>query len=85
MKRYGVRRNRRVDPLRPTVAPDYRCRFIPDTLEARAELVNLYHLARTAVGDKRYLRMMWAAGSYHNAHPETSVTAAYKDLEGLLA
>jgi hypothetical protein len=64
---------------------DYRCRFIPDTPEARAELVNLYHLAQTPVGRSRLLRMQWAAGMYHRDHPAITALAAYKDLEGLLA
>ncbi len=67
---------------------DYRCRFIPDTLEARAEIVNLYYLAKTALSggdDSRYARRLWASDAYHAAHPMISTTAAYKDLGGLLA
>lgn len=64
---------------------EYQTRFIPNTIEARAELVNYYHLARASVGSGRLDRMSQAARWYHREHPETSVTAAYKDLEGLLA
>lgn len=64
---------------------DYVCRFIPNTPEARAELVNLFHLARTPVGNDRYERKLWASRAYHGLHPDISQTAVYKDLEGLLA
>jgi hypothetical protein len=63
----------------------YRVRFIPDTPEARAELVNLFHLARTAVGNDRLDRKVWASQQYHHAHPEVTGLAAYKDLDGLLS
>lgn len=68
------------------MATEYRPRFIrsADALE----LINLYHLARTALaGDKagRCERMCWAAKWFAKQHPEVSVTGAYKDLDGLLA
>ena len=67
------------------VRPDYRPRWL--TRDQGYEIVNLYHLARTALSgqpDGRYERMMWASREFHKAHPETSQTAAYKDLCGLL-
>jgi hypothetical protein len=67
----------------------YQCRFVPNTITSRAELVNLYHLARTALAratdNGRRARMAWAATSYASEHPEVTALAAYKDLEGLLA
>lgn len=65
------------------VEPDYRTRFIPQS--DAADLVNLYHLARTIVGYARYERMIQASTWYNQVHPTVSRTAAYKDLEGLLA
>lgn len=57
-------------------------RFV--THDQYVELVNLYHLARTALASKphsRYDRLIWASGEFSKAHPEISPTAAYKDLE----
>lgn len=61
----------------------------------QAELVNLYHLARTALAgqrdtngramDTRHNRMIWAAGEYSKAHPDISPTGAYKALDRCLA
>lgn len=68
------------------VEPPYEPRFIHQ--RDIAELVNLYHLARTALSGtspSRADRMTWAAAEYHKAHPEVSTTAAFKDLGGLLA
>ena len=62
---------------------DYVTRFIPKA--DAAELVNLYHLARTAVGDDRHERKVKAAAWYAAEHPGITALAAYKDLEGLLA
>ena len=56
-----------------------------------AELVNLYHLARTALASKplpeqgKGQRRWWAAEAFHSEHPDVSVMGAYKDLEGLLS
>ena len=61
----------------------YEPRFIRE--ENASELVNLYHLARVPVGNKRYDRMIWASKEFSKAHPGISSTAAYKDLEGLLS
>lgn len=70
------------------VQPSYRLRFVT---EAHGhELVNLYHLARTALSDRPYSeqspyhRMLWACRTFHRSHPEVSEGAAYKDLCGLL-
>lgn len=61
----------------------------------QAELVNLYHLAHTALAgqrdeigrskDTRHNRMLWAAAEYSKAHPDIGQTAAYKALERCLA
>lgn len=60
-----------------------------------AELVNLYHLARTALAgqrdalghsrDTRHNRQVWAAEEYSKAHPAIDPVAAYKALDRLLA
>jgi hypothetical protein len=67
---------------------NYKTRFIKQS--DAAELVNLYHLARTALAgdqnaDKRWARMTWASKEFNKLHPEVSVNGAYKDLDGLLA
>ena len=55
------------------------------------ELVNLWHLARTALVHKpleertSYHRMRWAAAEFHKMRPDISEGAAYKDLEAMLA
>lgn len=59
----------------------FRPRFVSE--DGMRELFNLYHLARTALSGKpcgRWERLNYAATEYHKAHPETSATAAYKDL-----
>ncbi len=56
-------------------------RFITDS--QFAELVNLFHLAKTALSgkdDSKYQRMIWASKEFHKAHPNISATYAYKDL-----
>lgn len=65
---------------------EYTPRFI--RTEQQAELINLWHLARTALSGKectRYTRMIWASKEFAKAHPEISSTAAYKDLDGMLS
>ena len=65
---------------------DYRTRFLPQS--DATELVNLYHLAATALAGERPTRgdrMTWAARQYAKTHPQTSAMGAYKDLDGLLA
>ncbi len=63
----------------------YEVRFIRN--EHIAELINLYHLARTALpgqhGCTAYDRRLWASKEFSLAHPEITPTAAYKDLCGL--
>lgn len=48
------------------------------------ELINLYHLARTALADKkslsRYDRIIWASSEFAKKHSYVSATGAYKDL-----
>lgn len=50
----------------------------------RAELANLFHLARTALAgtdkDTRHGRMVKASAWFSEAHPEVGSTAAYKEL-----
>jgi DNA-binding GntR family transcriptional regulator len=51
------------------------------------ELINLWHLGRTALagGDaSSHRRMIWASRQFHDAHPEVSESAAYKDLSNAL-
>jgi hypothetical protein len=64
----------------------YKPRFMSEV--QGADIVNLYHLARTALSgqdDSRYQRMLWAAKEFHKEHPEISETAAYKDLSAMLS
>ena len=66
------------------VSPGYQVRFIRPG--QAGELMDLFHLARTALSGKdasNYNRMLWASNEFHKAHPEVSATAAYKDLDGL--
>lgn len=64
----------------------YQIRFIRREFEG--ELVNLFHLARTALagqhGCSRYDRMIWASKEFSRAHPDVTSTGAYKDLCGLI-
>ena len=49
-----------------------------------AELVNLYHLAKTALSgqdDSKWARMCWAAREYHKKYPEILSLHAYLRLE----
>jgi len=65
---------------------EYRTRFIKQS-DAVA-LINLYHLARTALAgdrDGRSERMCWASKWFAKEHPDVTQTGAYKDLDGLLA
>jgi hypothetical protein len=67
------------------VAPQYVPRWL--NKQQACDIVNLYHLARTALAGApctRYDRMIWAAREFHKANPDISKTAAYKDLCGLL-
>ena len=65
-----------------TIEPIYQCRFL--TPAQAHEVVNLYHLARTAGKNTRYERMLWASKELSRAHDGVSGTGAYKDLDGLL-
>lgn len=50
----------------------------------QAELVDLWHLSRTALAGKPagvYERKLWVSREYEKAHPDISSTAAYKALE----
>lgn len=65
---------------------NYKTRFIKQS--DAAELVNLYHLARTALANgvpTSYDRRIWASKEFNKLHPEVKVMGAYKDLDGLLA
>lgn len=60
-------------------------RFLSDS--QYVELINLYHLARTALSGKsctRYDRMIWATKEFNKIYPNISATAAYKDLSSNL-
>jgi hypothetical protein len=51
------------------------------------ELINLYHLARTALSGQpcgKYERMIWATAEFAKAHDYVSATGAYKDLSAAL-
>lgn len=88
----GVRRGRKPLPLDQLLAmplaPEYRVRFIP--AEDTFKLVNLYHLARTALAGNPtseqtpYFRMLWASKAYARGSNSVSEAGAYKDLCGLL-
>lgn len=55
--------------------------------EDYGELINLYHLARTALSgqdDSKYARMIWASKEWAKKHSYTSATGAYKDLSANL-
>ena len=49
------------------------------------ELINLYHLARTALAGQKdqskYARMIWASNEFAKKYSYTSSTGAYKDLD----
>ena len=68
------------------VAKSYHPRFIRPS--DAVELINLFHLSRTALAGRnasRYDRMIWTAKEFHKTHSEVSETGVYKDLDGLLA
>ena len=68
------------------VAPRYQPRFIRPS--DAVELINLFHLSRTALAGKsatQYDRMLWTAKEFHKTHSDVSETGVYKDLDGLLA
>lgn len=58
-------------------------RWVKD--EHASELVNYYHLARVAGKTSKYDRMIWASNEFAKQYGYLSSTAAYKDLEVLLA
>ncbi len=47
----------------------------------RVELVNLYHLARTAGKEKRYDRLLWAADNFVKENPGWTSASAYKSVD----
>jgi hypothetical protein len=66
----------------------YVTRFVPQ--RDALELINLYHLARTALAGQpcgRLERLQWAARTYAKEHAEFAqrTAAVYKDLECLTA
>jgi hypothetical protein len=68
-----------------SVQPIYKPRFV--TVEQGYELVNNYHLARTALSGQEctpHKRMIWAADQLAKKSNSVSQTGAYKDLCGLL-
>lgn len=55
--------------------------------EHYGELINLYHLAKTALSGQdasKYNRMLWASKEWAKVHTYTSATGAYKDLSANL-
>lgn len=66
--------------------PKRQFRFIRSA--DHAELINLYHLARTALSGSAdqsgHARMIWAAGEFAKTHAYVSATGAYKDLSDAL-
>lgn len=48
------------------------------------ELSNLWHTSHV-VSSRRYVRLLWASKKFHDAHPDVSPTAAYKDLDDMLS
>ena len=69
------------------VEPAYQPRWVRD--EDWAELINLYHLSRTALaGDRdehsKWARMQWASREFAKAHDYVTSTGAYKDLSNML-
>jgi hypothetical protein len=66
--------------------PLYQPRHINN--DQLCELINLYHLARTALSgkdDSRYQRMLWASREFHKLNPLIGEAAAYKDLSNSLS
>ncbi len=55
------------------------------TKEQIIELVNLYHLARTALAGtsdrSQYARMRWAVDEFRKTNPEVSDKRAYLELD----
>lgn len=67
------------------IVPPFKPRNIP--AGDVAEIVNLYHTARTALAGgvcTRYDRMVWAAREYAKTHPKVTQAQAYLDLDGAL-
>jgi hypothetical protein len=60
----------------------YQNRFVKDS--QYGELINYYHLARSAGCHTKYDRMIKACQWFNEKHPEVSRTAAYKDLSANL-
>lgn len=71
------------------VEPPYKTRWIPAA--DVADIVNLYHLARTALAGKpsaeqsRWHRITWACDQYAAAHPTIPRGGVWKDLTALLS
>lgn len=67
------------------VIESYRVRFIP--ADKVCELINLWHLSRTALASQdcsRYNRLLWTSKTFHEEHNEYSVNGIYKDLSSIL-
>ena len=63
------------------VEPLYQPRFV--TKDQLNELINLYHLADTALSGTDYHKwdkLNYAAKEFHKKYPNISETAAYKDI-----
>jgi hypothetical protein len=71
--------------LEVNTGQQYQLRFVKE--EHYHELINLYHLARTALsgGDcSKHARMVWACKQWAKQHTYITETGAYKDLDGML-
>ena len=54
------------------------------TRDERADLVNMFHTAKTALSgkdDSRYERLKWAAREFHKKYPSVSEIKAYKEVD----
>ena len=50
----------------------------------RAEIINLYHVARTAGLENRHSRMIWAAGRFAGGNQRWTPYRAYMQLDAAL-
>lgn len=56
--------------------------FVPERL--KADLMNLWHLSRTAEGSDELARMDWTVDEFHKEHPELTHSQIYRDLSAML-
>jgi len=58
--------------------PEYRRERNYPTRQDSAELVSLYHTAKTAGETTKHGRLVWAANQFAKFHPDWSKASAYK-------